>query len=224
MRPVAVSLPRICWTARSLNRALVASAEIVGQQYPSSFAQSANASKTSSSLWACVHPKGELLLRSPRLVVDSLSISYPYFAFIRHCRNSLGNFCTTLSSTRFSSRIKPGKSAIYTRYLSVVVGCSHRQFRAKIIWDKPICASVKYMLFTYTFGVHLAVADSRLPLSLSGGDAERFVSCDSAAHTLAKEQRPQPIRGRANPGSRWSPRETRHFAALGNRTCTASFP
>src|ERR1700757_1335887 len=54
MRPVAVSLPRICCTARSLNRALVASAEIVGQQYPSSFAQSANASKTSSSLWACV--------------------------------------------------------------------------------------------------------------------------------------------------------------------------
>src|SRR5215469_8173164 len=54
MRPVAVSLPRICCTARSLSRALVASAEIVGQQYPSSFAQSANASKTSSSLWACV--------------------------------------------------------------------------------------------------------------------------------------------------------------------------
>src|SRR5262249_30369631 len=54
MRPVVVSLPRICCTARSLNRALVASAEIVGQQYPSSFAQSANASKTSSSLWACV--------------------------------------------------------------------------------------------------------------------------------------------------------------------------
>src|SRR6516162_3498513 len=54
MRPVVVSLPRICCTARSLNRALVASAQIVGQQYPSSFAQSANASKTSSSLWACV--------------------------------------------------------------------------------------------------------------------------------------------------------------------------
>src|SRR6516165_9790785 len=54
MRPVVVSLPRICCTARSLNRALVASAQIVGQQYPSSFAQSANASKTSNSLWACV--------------------------------------------------------------------------------------------------------------------------------------------------------------------------
>src|SRR6516225_12011455 len=54
MRPVVVNLPRICCTARSLNRALVASAEIVGQQYPSSLAQSANASKTSNSLWACV--------------------------------------------------------------------------------------------------------------------------------------------------------------------------
>src|SRR4029077_13543732 len=54
MRPVAISLPRVCCTARSLNRALLASAEIVGQQYPSSFAQSAKASKTKSSLWACV--------------------------------------------------------------------------------------------------------------------------------------------------------------------------
>ena len=48
-------------------------------------------------------------------------------------------------------------------------------------------ASEKYMLFTYIIGVYLAVADSRLPLSLSGGDAERFVSCDSTAHTLAEE-------------------------------------
>ena len=48
-------------------------------------------------------------------------------------------------------------------------------------------ASEKYMLFTYNIGVYLAIADSLLPLSLSGGDAERFVSCDSTAHTLAEE-------------------------------------
>jgi hypothetical protein len=48
-------------------------------------------------------------------------------------------------------------------------------------------ASGKYMLFTYILGVYLAVADSPLPLSLSGGDAERFVSCDSTAHALAEE-------------------------------------
>ena len=44
------------------------------------------------------------------------------------------------------------------------------------------------MIFNYFIGVHLAVAKSRLPLPSYEGDAERFVSCDSAAHTLAEEQ------------------------------------
>src|SRR5260370_31284957 len=75
MRPVAVRLPRICCTARSVNRALVASAEIVGQQSPSSFAQSAKASKTSSSLWACVRKSShtDVITR-----IDMLLVSVAY--------------------------------------------------------------------------------------------------------------------------------------------------
>jgi hypothetical protein len=79
------------------------------------------------------------------------------------------------------------KDSEHSSIFSVVVGYSHRQFGAKQ-YGIHLYARGKYMLLTYFLGVYLAVADSRLPLSLSGGDAERFVSCDSAAHTLAEEQ------------------------------------
>ena len=79
------------------------------------------------------------------------------------------------------------RTSEYYLCYSVVVAYSPSSIRCEIIWDKPMNASEKYMLSTYIIGVYLAVADSRLLLSLSGGDAERFVSCDSTAHTLAEE-------------------------------------
>jgi hypothetical protein len=44
------------------------------------------------------------------------------------------------------------------------------------------------MIVTYFIGLQLAVAKSPLPLPSYEGDAERIVSCDSAAHTVAEEQ------------------------------------
>ena len=78
--------------------------------------------------------------------------------------------------------------AVPEAHSSVVVAYGYRQFGAKSYGISLYEQAKRHMLFTYIIGVYLAVADSRLPLSLSGGDAERFVSCDSAAHTLAEEQ------------------------------------
>ena len=69
----------------------------------------------------------------------------------------------------------------------VAVAYSPRPFGAKSYGINLCTQAKKYMLFTYILGLYLAVADSRLPLSLPGGDAERFVSCDSTALTLAEE-------------------------------------